>query len=141
MPLRGSSKKLFHALSNYCGLGGYGIPQNEVDAICAEHDKDYKTIYEQKGYKAAYLEYNWADEKMARALTKYANSLNERSDLLLLGTQFFTSGKKALLQSNIDEYDKFNLMLNENTNMAGEDAASNIQRKSFSNLLYNGQME
>lgn len=134
MPLRGTSKKLFHSLSNYCGLGGYGIPQNEVDAICAEHDQDYEKIYKQHGYKAAYLEYNWADEKMARKLTKYANTLHGRSDILLLGTKFFTSGKKALLQSNINEYDRFKLMLDENTDMASEDAAARIQSKSFLNM-------
>lgn len=135
MPLRGSSKKLFHVLSNYCGLGGYGIPQNEIDAICAEHDQDYKTIYDKKGYKAAYLEYNWADEKMARALTQYSKSITGRSDILKLGTEFFISGKKKLLQSNINEHEKFKLMLEDRSNMVGEDVRARIQSKSFINLL------
>ncbi|MCG0276764.1 MAG: hypothetical protein L5655_11555 [Thermosediminibacteraceae bacterium] len=52
--------------SNYCGLGGYGIPQHAVDEICKQHDDDYDHI--QKQGKNPYLSFNWADEKMLNAL-------------------------------------------------------------------------
>ena len=56
-------------LSNYCGFGGSGIPQHQVDEICAEHDRDYAII--QKAGKNPYLHYNWADQKMLKALEKH----------------------------------------------------------------------
>ena len=56
-------------LSNYCGFGGSGIPQHTVDEICAEHDRDYGII-QQKG-ENPYLKFNWADQKMLKALEQH----------------------------------------------------------------------
>ena len=60
--------------SNYCGLGGYGIPQHVVDKICQQHDNDYNTIQQQRGTLWPYFNYNWADEVM---LQKLRNRLKE----------------------------------------------------------------
>lgn len=61
-------------LSNYCGLGGQGIPQHTVDEICKEHDEDYAKIQAEHGVLAPYLRFNWADEKMMKKLSEHAPS-------------------------------------------------------------------
>lgn len=55
-------------LSNYCGIGGYGIPQHKIDFICQQHDRDYAIIQHKKGTLWPYLHYNWADERMLRKI-------------------------------------------------------------------------
>lgn len=69
--LRGSAKEIKRGIfSNFCGPGGYGLPQHATDRICAEHDADYDIMLKQG--KNPYLNYNWADKKMVDALNKIA---------------------------------------------------------------------
>lgn len=67
----------FGFFSNFCGPGGYGFPQHEVDKICQEHDKDYGIIMSLGDNP--YLHYNWADAKMQKALKKigYGKGISE----------------------------------------------------------------
>ena len=52
--LQGEPTGLF---SNYCGFGGEGPVQHEIDELCRIHDKDYGTIAESG--KNPYRAYNW----------------------------------------------------------------------------------
>lgn len=56
------------SLSNYCGLGGYGLPQHKIDKICKEHDEDYAFIQKQHGYWYPYIHANWADMDMLQQI-------------------------------------------------------------------------
>jgi hypothetical protein len=67
--LRGSKIKNKKTLlpgifSNFCGPGGYAsmLPQNRVDEICQQHDRNYDEILKQG--KNPYFSYNWADKIM-----------------------------------------------------------------------------
>lgn len=55
-------------LSNYCGLGGAGEVQDEVDQICKEHDEDYEAL-RKKGINP-YINFNNADRAMIDKLHK-----------------------------------------------------------------------
>lgn len=55
-------------LSNYCGLGGLGKVQDEVDQICKEHDEDYETLRKKK--INPYIHFNDADRAMIDKLEK-----------------------------------------------------------------------
>lgn len=56
--------------SNYCGFGGSGKIKHKVDAICKQHDDDYKQIQSEHGYITPYVKFNWADKKMLDALAR-----------------------------------------------------------------------
>lgn len=86
-------------LSNYCGFGGSGIPQHQVDAICAEHDKDYATI--QASGKNPYLHFNWADQKMLKALEQHS-SKGVREVILKQGATALWKLKQATTSSLSD---------------------------------------
>ena len=68
---RGSARTQKRGIfSNFCGPGGFGLPQHAVDKICATHDDDYDMIIKQG--KNPYTNFNWADEKMVKALDEIA---------------------------------------------------------------------
>lgn len=83
--------------SNYCGLGGYGIPQHAVDEICKTHDEDYDHILKQG--KNPYMSFNWADEKMLNALRSVAPA-SKREFILKHTAQNLWRAKWAFLSND-----------------------------------------
>lgn len=93
--LRGSNNKLLYKgiFSNFCGLGGKGIPQHLVDTLCEQHDDDYQDMMDNN--INPYLKYNWADKKFFEALQKVAPaSLKER--IVKYGANTFLHIKQAV---------------------------------------------
>lgn len=78
--------------SNYCGLGGSGPVQHQVDQICKEHDEDYQTILDQG--ENPYLHYNWADDKMQKRLRRVRTSASIREKMLKTFTTTLWNAKK-----------------------------------------------
>jgi hypothetical protein len=101
MPLKGRTTKFYYIFSNYCGIGGSGVPTNQVDAICAEHDQDYQKIIERKGYTAAYGRFNWADRKMINKL-KDITPVDTREAIVKKASEFFLN-KKEIIAGNEKE--------------------------------------
>lgn len=110
--LRGSKAKrkatntlLQGVFSNFCGPGGFSnaLPQNELDAICKQHDEDYGAIL--AAGKNPYFHYNWADEKMVKAMkakTKWTNKeafVGRVADKLWEWKKSYLSDDPSLLKS------------------------------------------
>lgn len=101
MSLKGSTKKFYGILSNYCGLGGFGTPRHKVDQLCKEHDEAYEK-YIKKGINP-YLSYNLADEVFMEQLKKIVPATIEER-LVKLGAQGFVNMKKSVASSINDDY-------------------------------------
>ena len=89
--------------SNYCGLGGYGVPQHITDKICQEHDQDYDHIIRMG--KNPYRYFNWADQKM---LTAMENTLPSeyREVAIRLVAKAMWNVKKALASDDLSLLEK-----------------------------------
>ena len=90
-------------LSNYCGFGGQGVPQHQVDRLCEQHDNDYDIII--KSGKDPYTNYNWADEKFLKGIyeitpeSKREYVLKMASNAVFRAKRVFASNDESLLNS------------------------------------------
>lgn len=141
------------SFSNYCGLGGYGIPQHEVDKICKKHDANYATIQQQRGTLWPYFNYNWADELMLQMLR---NRLKEHGvDMLqrerIVGNvankffeikKHFANKKQEQLQQEEEEDLQIGIAFVEGTHGSLSNSPSNDNMgKSFINLRWQHEEE
>lgn len=106
--------------SNHCGMGGHGKIRHLMDAICEAHDHDYDVIT-RKG-KNPYAKWNWADDRMKKAIEKLAHKSRKtpwKEKLLQDAAWQFTKWKEDFLNYGNEElmkeepdasgfYDEFN---------------------------------
>lgn len=94
-------------LSNYCGPGGFGLPQHETDQACQEHDIDYGKISAAEGFTVPYTEYNWADEKFIQKLKKITPKSKREAAIRRMGMDYFQFKKlvRKTLNKTEEEHD------------------------------------
>lgn len=117
MPLRGRTVKLANILTNFCGLGGAGIPINEIDTICKQHDEDYGKIMKNAGsggYKRAYFQYNWADNNMAIRLAKLVPKSTSEKIVKKIATWFLHHKKNFYQNALKGVYDDYTITEDDN---------------------------
>lgn len=75
--------------SNYCGIGGSGIPQHATDAACKDHDEEYGQLQKIHGDLWPYLHWNEADERFLKRIKQIAPASAEEVVINQLGQKFF----------------------------------------------------
>lgn len=147
MRLRGPTRKFYHLFSNYCGLGGYGIPSHTVDQLCMEHDNDYQQMLENgvPWYKV-YTQFNDADQKLLDKLEKISPD-NVAEQISQLGGRFFFQLKRQvsnyvglLHETGNDDETKEDFITPDRVGRQSVAIITPAKKRSFPNLPSDSQM-
>lgn len=88
-----------HILSNFCGLGGSGIPRHAVDAACKRHDQGYTALLAAGHSKAeVYGRFNKYDKEFMDFLTSHVPA-NKEELVLAQGAKAIFGFKRAITPS------------------------------------------
>ena len=96
MARRRDNENIGSYFSNYCGVGGFGLPQHETDQACKEHDEEYGLLQLQHGTTWPYIHWNDADEKFIRTLANIAPQGTKEFIVKNVAEQLFRKKKQIL---------------------------------------------
>lgn len=91
----------YNVFSNYCGLGGEGLPRHKVDELCKKHDEAYGRMI-QEDHQNPYFNFNQADADFLRDLYALGKSEGLSESVVRGAAVGFFEAKRILAPKSVD---------------------------------------